>query len=69
MCEDVLPPELGESYEETLDRTIPMGRDQTREHTGRAVFFIAVKRSITGEPVVVDGGILQNVIQPIRSAR
>jgi meso-butanediol dehydrogenase/(S,S)-butanediol dehydrogenase/diacetyl reductase len=62
MWEDVLTPELDESYEETIDRTIPMGRDQTPEDMGRTVVFLAENRNITGQAVVVDGGILQNVI-------
>lgn len=62
MWEDVLTPELGEAYEETIDRTIPMGRDQTPEDMGRAVVFLAENRNISGQSVVIDGGILQNVI-------
>ncbi|MDG5759976.1 SDR family NAD(P)-dependent oxidoreductase [Natronococcus sp. A-GB1] len=62
MWEDVLTPSLGESYGETIERAIPMGRDQDLEDMGRAVVFLAQNRNITGESVVVDGGILQNVI-------
>lgn len=62
MWEDVLTPELDESYEETIDRTIPMGHDQTPEDMGRTVVFLAENSNITGESVVVDGGISQNVI-------
>lgn len=61
MWEDVLTPELGEAYDDTIDRTIPMGRDQTPEDMGRAVVFLAENRNITGQSVV-DGGIVQNVI-------
>lgn len=62
MWEDILTPALGESYEETIDRAIPMGRDQTPADLGRLVVFLAENRNITGQSVVVDGGILQNVI-------
>ncbi|MFC6837622.1 SDR family NAD(P)-dependent oxidoreductase [Halomarina ordinaria] len=62
MWEDVLTPELGESYADTIDRVIPMGRDQTPEDMGRLAVFFAENRNVTGQSVVVDGGILQNVI-------
>jgi meso-butanediol dehydrogenase / (S,S)-butanediol dehydrogenase / diacetyl reductase len=62
MWEDVLTPELGEAYEDTIDRAIPMGRDQTPEDMGRLAVFFAQNRNITGESVDVDGGILQNVL-------
>lgn len=62
MWEDVLTPELGEDYQDTIDRTIPMGRDQTPEDMGRAALFLAENRNITGQSIVIDGGILQNVI-------
>lgn len=62
MWEDVLTPELDETYEETIDQTIPMGRDQTPADMGRLAVFFAENRNITGQSVVVDGGILQNVI-------
>jgi meso-butanediol dehydrogenase / (S,S)-butanediol dehydrogenase / diacetyl reductase len=45
-----------------VEGAIPMGRDQDPEDMGRAVVFLAKNRNITGESVVVDGGILQNVI-------
>ncbi|NUE03437.1 SDR family oxidoreductase [Halorubraceae archaeon YAN] len=62
MWEDVLTPELGESFDETIARAIPMGRDQKPEDMGRLAVFFAENRNVTGESVVVDGGILQNVI-------
>jgi meso-butanediol dehydrogenase/(S,S)-butanediol dehydrogenase/diacetyl reductase len=62
MWEDVLTPALDESYEETIERGIPMGRDQDPEDIGRTVVFLAENRNITGEAVYVDGGIRQNVI-------
>lgn len=62
MWEDILTPALEESYDETIDRAIPMGRDQTPADLGRLVVFLAENRNITGQSVVVDGGILQNVI-------
>jgi meso-butanediol dehydrogenase / (S,S)-butanediol dehydrogenase / diacetyl reductase len=62
MWEDVLTPSLDESYEETVEGAIPMGRDQDPDDMGRAVVFLATNRNITGESVFVDGGILQNVI-------
>jgi len=62
MWEDVLTPALDESYEETIERGIPMGRDQDPEDIGRTVVFLAENRNITGEAVYVDDGIRQNVI-------
>jgi len=62
MWADVLTPELDEAYEDTIQRTIPMDRDQTPEDMGRTVVFLAENRNVTGQSVVVDGGILQNVI-------
>lgn len=62
MWEEVLTPGLDESYEETVQRAIPMGRDQKPEDMARTVVFLAENRNITGESIVVDGGILQNVI-------
>ncbi len=62
MWEDVLTPELDEPYEETIERVIPMERDQTPEDMGRTVVFLAENRNITGQAITVDGGILQNVI-------
>lgn len=60
MWEDVLTPEHGESYEETIDRRVPMGRDQTPEDVGRAVVFLAENRNVTGQSITVDGGMLQS---------
>jgi meso-butanediol dehydrogenase/(S,S)-butanediol dehydrogenase/diacetyl reductase len=62
MWADVLTPELGEAYEDTVERVIPMGRDQTPADMGRAVVFLAENRNVTGQPLVVDGGIVRNVI-------
>ncbi|QFU83130.1 SDR family NAD(P)-dependent oxidoreductase [Natronorubrum aibiense] len=62
MWEDVLTPELDEPYEETIERVIPMKRDQTPEDMGRTAVFLAENRNVTGQAVTVDGGILQNVI-------
>jgi meso-butanediol dehydrogenase/(S,S)-butanediol dehydrogenase/diacetyl reductase len=62
MWADVLTPELDEAYEDTVQRAIPMDRDQTPEDMGRTVVFLAENRNVTGQSVVVDGGILQNVI-------
>jgi len=59
MWEEVLTPERGESYEETVDRRIPMERDQTPEDVGRAAVFLAENRNVTGQSIVVDGGMLQ----------
>lgn len=62
MWEDVLTPTLEESYEETIERVIPLGRDQTPADMGDLVVFFATNRNVTGQAVVVDGGITQNVI-------
>lgn len=62
MWSDVLTPSLDESYEETIDRVIPLGRDQTPEDMGRLAVFFATNPNVTGEAVKVDGGITQAVI-------
>ncbi|WP_254546613.1 SDR family NAD(P)-dependent oxidoreductase [Halomarina pelagica] len=62
MWERVLTPTLEESYEETVERVIPLGRDQTPEDMGRLAVFYATNRNVTGQALAVDGGILQNVI-------
>lgn len=62
MWEKILTPSLEESYEETIERVIPLGRDQTPEDMGRLAVFYATNRNVTGQAFVVDGGILQNVI-------
>ena len=62
MWRDVLTPASGEPYEETIQRTIPLHRDQTPEDMGRLAVFFAENRNITGEAVKVDGGITQSVL-------
>lgn len=62
MWEQILTPSLDESYEETIDRAIPLGRDQTPEDMGKLAVFYATNRNVTGQAVAVDGGILQNII-------
>lgn len=46
----------------TIDRVIPLGRDQTPEDMGKLAVFYATNRNVTGQAVAVDGGILQNVL-------
>lgn len=60
MWEQILTPSLDESYGETIDRAIPLGRDQTPEDIGKLAVFYATNRNVTGQAVAVDGGILQN---------
>ena len=62
MWQELLTPSLDESYEETIDRVIPLGRDQTPEDMGKLAVFYATNRNVTGQAVAVDGGILQNVL-------
>lgn len=62
MWEDILTPSLEESYEETIERVIPLGRDQTPEDMGQLAVYYATSQNVTGQAVAVDGGILQNVI-------
>lgn len=62
MWQEILTPSLDESYEETIDRVIPLGRDQTPEDMGKLAVFYATNRNVTGQAVAVDGGILQNVL-------
>jgi len=62
MWRDVLTPASEESYEDTIQRAIPLHRDQTPEDMGRLAVFFAENRNITGEAVKVDGGIIQDVL-------
>ena len=62
MWEQILTPSMDESYEETIDRAIPLGRDQTPEDMGKLAVFYATNRNVTGQALAVDGGILQNVL-------
>ncbi|SFR46725.1 meso-butanediol dehydrogenase / (S,S)-butanediol dehydrogenase / diacetyl reductase [Halogeometricum rufum] len=62
MWSKVLTPQMGEDYEETVKRAIPLGRDQSPEDMGRLAVFYATNRNVTGQALAVDGGILQNVI-------
>lgn len=52
-------PEFDESLDEIIERDIPMGRSVTPTDVGRAVVFIAENRNVTGQSLVVDGGMLQ----------
>lgn len=62
MWRDVLTPASEESYDETVQRSIPLHRDQKPEDMGRLAVFFAENRNITGEAVKVDGGITQSVL-------
>ncbi|RBI58741.1 SDR family NAD(P)-dependent oxidoreductase [halophilic archaeon] len=62
MWRDVLTPASGEAYEETIQRSIPLNRDQKPEDMGRLAVFFAQNRNITGEAVKIDGGITQDVL-------
>lgn len=62
MWRDVLTPASEESYEDTIQRSIPLHRDQKPEDMGRLAVFLAENRNITGEAVKVDGGITQDVL-------
>jgi meso-butanediol dehydrogenase/(S,S)-butanediol dehydrogenase/diacetyl reductase len=62
MWEQILTPSLDESYEETIERAIPLSRDQTPEDMGKLAVFYATNRNVTGQALAVDGGILQNVL-------
>jgi meso-butanediol dehydrogenase/(S,S)-butanediol dehydrogenase/diacetyl reductase len=62
MWNKVLTPTLEEDYADTIERVIPLGRDQTPEDMGRLAVFYAKNRNVTGQALAVDGGILQNVI-------
>lgn len=62
MWRDVLTPASGEAYEDTIQRSIPLHRDQKPEDMGRLAVFFAQNRNITGEAVKVDGGITQDVL-------
>ncbi|MFC5971175.1 SDR family NAD(P)-dependent oxidoreductase [Halomarina salina] len=62
MWRDVLTPGTGEAYEDTIQRAIPLHRDQKPEDMGRLAVFFAKNRNITGEAVKIDGGITQDVL-------
>lgn len=62
MWRDVLTPANEESYDDTIQRSIPLHRDQKPEDMGRLAVFFAENRNITGEAVKVDGGITQDVL-------
>lgn len=62
MWRDVLTPASEESYDETIQRSIPLHRDQKPEDMGRLAVFFAENWNITGEAVKVDGGITQDVL-------
>jgi meso-butanediol dehydrogenase/(S,S)-butanediol dehydrogenase/diacetyl reductase len=62
MWSKVLTPQMDEDYEDTVERVIPLGRDQSPEDMGRLAVFYATNRNVTGQALAVDGGILQNVI-------
>lgn len=62
MWSNVLTPVMDEDYQDTVERVIPLGRDQTPEDMGRLAVFYATNRNVTGQALAVDGGILQNVI-------
>lgn len=46
--------------EETVDRVVPTGRDQTPDDMGRLAVFFGGNGNVTGQAVAVDGGVLQN---------
>lgn len=62
MWTEQLTPEKEESFSETVDRLIPLGRDQTPEDMGEAAVYLATSENVTGEELTVDGGIMQNVV-------
>ncbi|WP_245781314.1 SDR family oxidoreductase [Halopelagius inordinatus] len=62
MWNPVLTPTLGEDYEDTIERAIPLGRDQSPEDMGRLAVFYATNPNVTGRALAVDGGILQSVL-------
>jgi len=62
MWEEVLTPAMDESYDEIVERSTPMEREQSPEDMGRLAVFFARNRNITGQAYVVDGGITQEVI-------
>ncbi|MFC6873217.1 SDR family NAD(P)-dependent oxidoreductase [Halobellus marinus] len=62
MWTEQLTPESEESFEETVDRVIPLGRDQTPADMGEAAVYLATSENVTGEELTVDGGIMQNIV-------
>lgn len=63
MWDDVLTPSQGESYEETIEDLMPLGRDQTPEDTGQLAVYFATNPNVTGQAVNVDGGMTINVVR------
>jgi len=55
MWSRVLTPDP-ERYRATVQRVIPLGRDQTPEDMGRLAVFLAASTNVTGEAIRVDGG-------------
>lgn len=62
MWTEQMTPHLDESYEETIERTIPLGRDQTPADMGEAAVYLATAGNVTGEELTVDGGIMTDVV-------
>lgn len=59
---DIMAPHKTESYEETVERVIPLSRDQTPEEMGEAAVFLASNDNMTGQTLTIDGGIMQDVV-------
>jgi meso-butanediol dehydrogenase/(S,S)-butanediol dehydrogenase/diacetyl reductase len=62
MWTEVLAPHKEESYEETVERLIPLGRDQSPEDMGEAAVYLATSDNVTGEELTVDGGIVRDIV-------
>ena len=62
MWTEVLAPHKAESYEETVERLIPLGRDQSPEDMGEAAVYLATSDNVTGEELTVDGGIVRDIV-------
>lgn len=62
MWTEQMTPQSDESFAETVDRVIPLGRDQTPEDMGEAAVYLATSENVTGEELTVDGGIVQNIV-------
>jgi meso-butanediol dehydrogenase/(S,S)-butanediol dehydrogenase/diacetyl reductase len=63
MWEDVLTPSRDESYEETIEELMPLGRDQAPEDMGNLAAYFATNPNVTGQAENVDGGMTINVVR------
>lgn len=62
MWTEQMVPQQEESFEETVERLIPLGRDQTPADMGEAAVYLATAENVTGEELTVDGGVVRDIV-------